>query len=798
MVYNNVPNSYLKNIILVCQTNSGSSVLYNYPPDHTFVNNFNKKSTIKSKVNDNFNIDLNNFEENEIFQSDIINNDSNSMNNMESSFKELTLKSSIEKEFNNFDSSDNSDGSGISTDYADYSSDDSSIITNEQTFLQDTQTVQSPTNIENLNSYLAKEERFRMRRNTMDENTISPEAPEFKTVQEFIDKHSDENIVFTAENSIAGLEKDIIAEYCIPPRHLTNQKFEFTCDELSFVGLPIFLKNDESSRKETNGVDIKADESDSNEVNINDSIYTFNLVFLLNPPLIEYDQRVDDVYENLCSKFAIFLRFVQNESNYLNKELSRINKINEAFEFNKDGSLVFDKYKNLLMNSSLCRAITKCFHRITDNKIANLVVDDDKFISLQIPLRNEFADLPNTKIDNVLKGSFLTSISNQDFFNESLSLEKELSSDNNINPHEEDLLNYALIFLMEPDDIIQDLKTNVGENDLSTLIMTELVKIISPQHVLKHYKKTMRILIQQYTNETFGDETNDDIFITKMLKSFILHFLYWRQARCILPISSKNKYIVSPLAPVKGKDIDDFDVSFNTSRNNSTPSLLYQHQSVFNKEFPLLPPFPKFLSFFNGLENFGIHIPSKEHKSMYFKGLGWCLKKGFLTQILTFVYLRVDAKIKMYVEEDIEKDGYMKKMKSKMKFVDGSMDDSGNMANEEEKDFQTLLNQDNEDVDKNNHSDNESFLSIDSYEDQEEFTIILDPRTSSAIEKRWLYKLVEKDFTKNEQKLYYRLLKYFNGKTSIEYICLKHSLNKAEVNYLLKKLGKYVVKVKHW
>lgn len=171
---------------------------------------------------------------------------------------------------------------------------------------------------------------------------------------------------------------------------------------------------------------------------------------------------------------------------------------------------------------------------------------------------------------------------------------------------------------------------------------------------------------------------------------------------------------------------------------------------------------------------------------MYFKGLGWCLKKGFLTQILTFVYLRVDAKIKMYVEEDIEKDGYMKKMKSKMKFVDGSMDDSGNMANEEEKDFQTLLNQDNEDVDKNNHSDNESFLSIDSYEDQEEFTIILDPRTSSAIEKRWLYKLVEKDFTKNEQKLYYRLLKYFNGKTSIEYICLKHSLNKAEVNYLLK------------
>ncbi|KAL6935312.1 hypothetical protein ACO0R3_000354 [Hanseniaspora guilliermondii] len=797
MVYNNVPNSYLKNIILICQTNSGSSVLFNYPPDHSFVNNFNNKHTIRNKVNDNFNIDLNNFEDNEVFQSDIVNNDSNSLNNMESSFKELTLKNSIEKDFNNFDSSDISDGSDISTDYADYSSDDSSILTNEQSFIQDTHTIQSPTNIENLNSYLAKEDKFKIRRNTLDGNSLSPKALEYKTVQEFIDKYNDDNIVFTSENFIAGLEKDIIAEYCIPPRHLTNQKFEFTCDELSFVGLPISLKNNETFKKEDQEVNSNTDELDNNEINNYDSIYTFNLVFLMNPPLIEYDQRVDDVYENLCSKFAIFLRFVQNESNYLNKELFRINKINESFEYNKDGSLVFDKYKTLLMNSSLCRAITKCFHRITDNKIANLVIDDDKFISLQIPLRTEFSDLPNTKIDNVLKGSFLTSIKNQDFFNESLSLEKELSSESNPNLHDDDILNYALVFLMEPDDIIQDLKTNVGENDLSTLIMTDLVKIINPQHVLKNYKKTMRILIQQYTNETFGDEPNDDIFITKMLKSFILHFLYWRQARCILPISSKNKYIVSPLAPIKGKGNDDFDVNFNTNTNNSTLSLLYQHQSVFNKKFPLLPPFSKFLTFFNGSENFGIHIPSKEHKSMYFKGLGWCLKKGFLTQILTFVYLRVDSKIKMYVEEDIEKEGYMNKVKSKMKFVDESINENGNRVNNE-RDFQDVITHNNEEIEKNNHSDNESFLSIDSYEDQEEFTIILDPITSSAIEKRWLYKLVENDFTKSEQKLYYRLLKYFNGKTSIEYICLKHSLNKAEVNYLLKKLGKYVVKVKHW
>ena len=492
MVYNNVPNSYLKNIILICQTSSGSSLVYNYPPDHTFINNFNNKSMHTTKTNDNNtntdnvnNNSNNNYEDNDIFQADPFNSDNNPINNLESSFKDITLKNSIEKDLNNFDSSDMSEGSNISTDYADYSSDVSSVITGESNFIQETHTMQSPTNLDNVNSYLSKDDKFRLRSNTIDQNSISTDSSGYKIVQEFIDKYTDENISFSAEDSISGLDKDIIAEYCIPPRHLTNQKFEFTCDELSFIGLPISFKNDDGSwndiksSEHVNLSDTKSIKSGSFSIDANDTIYTFNLVFLLDPPLIEYDQRVDDVYENVCSKFTIFLRFVQQESNYLNKEVAKINKIHEHYGYNKDGSLVFDKYKSLLMNSSLCRAITKCYHRITDNKIANLVIDDDKFISLQIPLRTEFADLPNTKIQNVLKGSFLSSITNQKFFNESLSLEKELATDNNTNIDEEEILNYGLIFLMEPEDIILDLKTNVGENDLSTLIMATNLKLPS-------------------------------------------------------------------------------------------------------------------------------------------------------------------------------------------------------------------------------------------------------------------------------------------------------------------------------
>lgn len=105
----------------------------------------------------------------------------------------------------------------------------------------------------------------------------------------------------------------------------------------------------------------------------------------------------------------------------------------------------------------------------------------------------------------------------------------------------------------------------------------------------------MRGLIQQYTNETFGNEKDDDVFITKMLKSFILHFLYWRQARCILPISSKNKYIVSPLAPIKGRDIDDFDVNFNSlSTAIFTVPLIYNINLTSTRSFHYFRLSPNF------------------------------------------------------------------------------------------------------------------------------------------------------------------------------------------------------------
>ncbi|KAL6927497.1 hypothetical protein ACO0SA_003796 [Hanseniaspora valbyensis] len=883
MAVNHIPNTYLRSIVLTCQTTLGPLIIYNYPPCCTVKNKTASNTTSynneeeyldNNQVPFNINDSLANTttEEYDIFQTDP-NNDlfSNSLdtnNNLENSFKDISLMGStkLEKELSNnnnnnnnnhMESSDMSDGSAISTDYANYSSDASSIITDNDESNGGGGASLAKSNNNQINSVKEQQQQqqqlpqpqVKKRSNTVvtgttiDSNFINPDSPENKIIQEFIDKFPEDKFHFI-KDKICGLDKDIIAEYCLPPRHLCNQRFEFTCDELSFIGLPMASKNpdgtwnnikknkqEQEEEKEENIDDDFGDDELENEsqsdselaeiksqttkksqsfkAQVGDNIFVFNLVFILDPLLLEYDQRVDEMYDNVATRFAMFLRFFQQDSNYLSKEVTKILEINEQFNNNSGKFTVYNQYKKLLLKSSLCRAITKCFHRISDNKIANLVIDEDKFISLQIPIRNEFKSLPNVKIDHILKGSFLTNIENFKFLS-TYKFDKQ-NMNGKIDDQEtsngggvDEILNYALIFLMDPQDIINDLNNNVGENDLSTLIMTDLVKTIKPYSTLRSYKKTMQNLIQTYTNESFTDEE----FVMKMLKSFVLHFIYWRQARCILPISSKNKYIVSPIGPMTGQSIDDFDTNIHYSKHIDKLPLIYSLQMEFKQQFQLLPVLSTFLTYFNGEDSFGLHIPSKEHKLMYFQGVAWCIKKGLLTQVVTFIYLRVDAKIKTSVEEDLEKEGFLSRNKKNKK--DKNQNEINNSNNLLTADSNDQLYDAGKRSDSNKSSDNilsdgiedmgdtESLLSIDSFEDVDEFTIILDPRTSTAIEKRWLYKLVQNDFKKSEQKLFYRLLKYFNGETSIEYLCVKNGISRNEINQLLKKLGKYVVKVKHW
>lgn len=686
---------------------------------------------------------------------------------------------------------------------------------------------------------------------------------------------------YSLDSKIQGFDSDFLAELCCPPKSMCNTRFELTVDELCFLGLPIHCNDDGKWRhnsksqkkrkkkglkqKQQNNED-KHDpadphvadahaEEDFDERKTNKStldedasslgISMFNLVFIMDPQLVEFDFRTDDMFHYISKRFSLFLRYLQEKSNFVSKEAYKILKIKERSINSAHQSV----YKKILATSSLARSITQCYEKVVNNEIANLIIDNDKFLALQIPIKNEFASLPNYKIDPVLNGSYLTSILNQTFLQKTLndgtnatskltngSLminssgagldEAELLNDNlDINSLE--LLNHALLFIKDPSEIIVELQKMSGENDLTTVIMIALVKNLKPTLPLKAYKRLIHDIITTHADNDDALSDDDEIMTPtlclNMLKSFALHFMYWRQARAILPLSSKNTYIVSPLAPMKGIANDDFDPNIEYE-NLGAPPLIYQNCAFFKERFPTLPKLSVFLSIIskNGSvpRPFEVFIPSSDHKPVYLTALSWLIRQGYVTQLLTFVYVRIGKRIKIAVEEDLEKEGLLKLNKRKSAHMEKrsknnaphksrSSSRASDIGFSENESLNILANGDSQygkksasfgrgsrDYDYDN-DDASSLFSSESQGEREDFTIILEPRIATALEKRWLYKCVE-DFTPSQQILFHKLLKYFNGKIPMEYVLIKENVSRHEVNKLFTSLGKYLVELKHW
>jgi hypothetical protein len=55
-----------------------------------------------------------------------------------------------------------------------------------------------------------------------------------------------------------------------------------------------------------------------------DSMTMFNVVFVMDPPLLEYSMRVKEIYENIIKKFAKALKWEQARTDYVWKESQHI------------------------------------------------------------------------------------------------------------------------------------------------------------------------------------------------------------------------------------------------------------------------------------------------------------------------------------------------------------------------------------------------------------------------------------------------------------------------------------------
>ncbi|SCU87852.1 LAMI_0D07734g1_1 [Lachancea mirantina] len=641
---------------------------------------------------------------------------------------------------------------------------------------------------------------------------------------------------------IQNFDTEFFAEISCPPKEMCNSRFELSIENFTLLGLPVHKDADGSWRKSSkrkthssrqrssasrehnrsesqdgqaksraapNESGIARDSSQTDESieegrpesrqsrrefrELGSSMNMFHLCFMMDPELVEYNERVEDMYHYVASRLALFLRYAQSKNDYVSRECAqilrekdRVLKYSEVYKSTRGSSNKAKYlYKNILAQSSLARAITKCFNAISTNKVVNLELDGDRMISLQIPIKNEFSSLPNMKIDPVLRGSYLTSVLNKTFLERSASFSSDLAGDLSQIDDNDDLLDYALLLLDEPASIIQKLEDSSWGDSVASVIITSIVKHLKPTLPLRSYYHLVDQVLQR--GGTKIEEQRENPFRTSVLRSLALHLMYWRHARVIIPVSSKNTYIVSPLAPLNGTRVDDFSNAGLDIGSTAEKALIYQNQDIFSRRFPSLPPLSSFLSLMSSSKprSFGFLIPSKDHKSIYLSALTWLIRYGYVTQLLTFVCIRVDVRIKIAVDEDLERDGIKPRDFARAKNLLTAANDNAISTKPSDSPFTSTSNLEN------------IYLAEDEFLDDSDFTIILEPIRANAIEKRWLYKCVEGQ-PPEIQVLFHKVLKYFNGKTALEMVQMREGITSHDMKRLLAALDKYAVEIKHW
>lgn len=190
-----------------------------------------------------------------------------------------------------------------------------------------------------------------------------------------------------AWETVLGFGTDGLGTLLCPVRTFHKRRFEMTLDEMVFLGWPVFVREDGGWRKrrdkrrkmrsadnsvedkvedtikeevefaektdlevneelgETSGHDTAVDESGGNanddEMQMQmqdetttaakrkDSMTLFNVVFVMNPPALEHQLRVREMYDNVVKKFSRALKWEQARSDCVWKESKQILKMRE-------------------------------------------------------------------------------------------------------------------------------------------------------------------------------------------------------------------------------------------------------------------------------------------------------------------------------------------------------------------------------------------------------------------------------------------------------------------------------------
>ncbi|KAL4930144.1 nitrogen permease regulator 3 family protein [Aspergillus undulatus] len=625
--------------------------------------------------------------------------------------------------------------------------------------------------------------------------------------------------------SILGLPVDVWEKILSPSPSWHKRRFELAINDLAFVGWPVFIREDGTWRKQRRkkekrkhragweGGELGHNEAtedsqdDANEllaastetlsphsifpskanrmslsssqsldVEDKDTMTMFNVVFVLDPPLLEYSMRIREVYDNIIKKFTKALKWEQARTGYVWRECQQILQIKEQAKEKRKS--LNNLYSDLVTKSSLARAICTLFTSISASKIASVTLSPDVSISLQIPPLTSTPYLPGPT-DQAYPGLWLTTA-------DSISPADDPMSEENIAPHQVMARHFALLLLDNEATIIKDVEAAGGQ------LAKSLV------HYIRCSKPTKSFVQIAQTSDL-------PLSTIQVLAS---HLVYWRRARAIPPLHQRDTYIVSP---------------------NCDLSKLEVASAAYKLAFPTLPSLPKMLSALSGTPRpFGNFIPSKDHKATYFSILAWLLRGGWVTQLRSFARVKVTPEIKIAVEMAVrreEVDKYLNKRRS-------SPTTSDNLKSTEED------KSDTDDLDDNSSSSSSSLAShgsgdetpmpnrfrsdagvdlthslLDQSASLKTSSLILLPHKASPLESRWLDEIVarlpdppadpankespnvaESDpgdhaLTVSLKSVWPTFVKYLNGYDALEKVPVREGLKRKVVAQTLARLG---------
>lgn len=617
---------------------------------------------------------------------------------------------------------------------------------------------------------------------------------------------------------ILGFEPEHISEMLSPPRDMCNRRFEIMLENVVFLGLPVHISSNGSWKpgKRTHKSQSMPSGENSNEVENSpgsgksaNSMSMFHLVFVMNPPEIERNYRIDEMFYYVVSKLSLVLRYEQLRHDYVWNQVKLILKLKEEWRSTVSQTSQQSMNEFLMSKSSLCTLMAQCYDAISTSRIANLTINN-KPRSFQIPIKLEFHSLPEMTVPyipgsylsstvNLFGGTGLVSIGETTRYksNSLMSLMLGGLINDDIDPHNEDndddldddekaspedVIYLSLLLLDGPESIIRDIKAD-PHSELATFI-----RLIRPTESL--LKITNKMNLQSRKASLSAAE----------VVLFALHLIYWRRARVISPLNSRSIYIVSPMAPITTN--------------------FYKDVPQFKKVFPTMPSLPLILKLLSTRlkkpKQFASIIPSRDHKELYLDAVAWLMRYGYVTQLHTYIWLKVPRKVKMKVEEDMENElGRFKRHGESDTKINKLLGD--NVVDNKVSDARAPKPVDNSsktDAPKAQSPAGNLKGQIDGIKKSLEFsklaptialeddddTILVDPGRASSLEGRWISKIVHEEcnLTPELSTVFYKLLKYMNGKNSLENLLLKENVSRTELKRLLGAIENYIISVRHW